>query len=73
MNSRMSNVLPNSAVFQFLELACICSVVLCCQLAPLQKAGIVALVKGRTSDMTLAIGDGNSQCLCFLVSPFSPF
>lgn len=27
-------------------------------MAPLQKAGIVALVKKRTSDMTLAIGDG---------------
>jgi len=26
--------------------------------APLQKAGIVALVKKRTDDMTLAIGDG---------------
>ncbi|XP_039066343.1 phospholipid-transporting ATPase 1-like [Hibiscus syriacus] len=40
------------------ELACNCSVVLCCRVAPLQKAGIVALVKKRTSDMTLAIGDG---------------
>jgi hypothetical protein len=26
--------------------------------APLQKAGIVDLIKKRTSDMTLAIGDG---------------
>jgi hypothetical protein len=26
--------------------------------APLQKAGIVSLVKKRTADMTLAIGDG---------------
>ncbi|KAK6933665.1 P-type ATPase, C-terminal [Dillenia turbinata] len=40
------------------ELACECSVVLCCRVAPLQKAGIVALVKNRTDDMTLAIGDG---------------
>lgn len=32
--------------------------VLCCRVAPLQKAGIVALVKNRTTDMTLAIGDG---------------
>lgn len=29
----------------------------------MQKAGIVALVKKRTSDMTLAIGDGNSMPL----------
>ncbi|KAJ6767584.1 PHOSPHOLIPID-TRANSPORTING ATPASE [Salix koriyanagi] len=40
------------------ELATKCSVVLCCRVAPLQKAGIVALVKNRTRDMTLAIGDG---------------
>ena len=32
--------------------------VLCCRVAPLQKAGIVALIKNRTDDMTLAIGDG---------------
>ncbi|KAI9078500.1 hypothetical protein K1719_039525 [Acacia pycnantha] len=43
---------------QFFQLACKCSVVLCCRVAPLQKAGIVSLVKKRTSDMTLAIGDG---------------
>lgn len=29
-------------------------------MAPLQKAGIVALIKNRTDDMTLAIGDGNN-------------
>lgn len=59
----MSDVLPNSLVFQLFQLSCNCSVVLCCRVAPLQKAGIVALVKRRTSDMTLAIGDGNSQSL----------
>ncbi|XP_019187260.1 PREDICTED: phospholipid-transporting ATPase 1-like [Ipomoea nil] len=40
------------------QLASNCNVVLCCRVAPLQKAGIVALVKNRTDDMTLAIGDG---------------
>ncbi|KAB1201997.1 Phospholipid-transporting ATPase 1 [Morella rubra] len=43
---------------QLFELASKCSVVLCCRVAPLQKAGIIALVKGRTAEMTLAIGDG---------------
>ncbi|XP_054789865.1 phospholipid-transporting ATPase 1-like [Prosopis cineraria] len=43
---------------QLFQLAGECSVVLCCRVAPLQKAGIVSLVKKRTSDMTLAIGDG---------------
>ncbi|KAM7268507.1 hypothetical protein ACFE04_010673 [Oxalis oulophora] len=43
---------------ELFELANQCSAVLCCRVAPFQKAGIVALVKNRTSDMTLAIGDG---------------
>ena len=43
---------------QLFQLASECSVVLCCRVAPLQKAGIVALAKNRTADMTLAIGDG---------------
>ena len=46
------------AKLQLFELASKCSAVLCCRVAPLQKAGIVALVKNRTSDMTLAVGDG---------------
>ncbi|KAG6391892.1 hypothetical protein SASPL_149656 [Salvia splendens] len=40
------------------ELSSKCTAVLCCRVAPLQKAGIVALIKNRTDDMTLAIGDG---------------
>ncbi|OVA06770.1 Cation-transporting P-type ATPase [Macleaya cordata] len=43
---------------ELFQLATECSVVLCCRVAPLQKAGIVALIKNRTDDMTLAIGDG---------------
>lgn len=56
---------------QLFQLASLCSVVLCCRVAPLQKAGIVSLVKKRTSDMTLAIGDGMNSSLDFvLVSKF---
>ncbi|XVF37395.1 hypothetical protein REPUB_Repub20aG0004100 [Reevesia pubescens] len=40
------------------DIATSCRVVLCCRVAPLQKAGIVDLIKSRTDDMTLAIGDG---------------
>ncbi|KAJ0978111.1 hypothetical protein J5N97_013585 [Dioscorea zingiberensis] len=40
------------------KLGTTCDVVLCCRVAPLQKAGIVALMKKRTTDMTLSIGDG---------------
>eukprot|EP00850_Spirogloea_muscicola_P022750 SM000310S11941 [mRNA] locus=s310:89922:94186:+ [translate_table: standard] len=40
------------------EVAAACTAVLCCRVAPLQKAGLVNLVKRRTDDITLAIGDG---------------
>ncbi|XP_042480417.1 phospholipid-transporting ATPase 1 [Macadamia integrifolia] len=51
-------ILDNELEQQLFELATKCTVVLCCRVAPLQKAGIVALIKKRTEDMTLAIGDG---------------
>ncbi|KAG2672528.1 hypothetical protein I3843_13G038600 [Carya illinoinensis] len=51
-------VLDSELEEQLFQLASRCSVVLCCRVAPFQKAGIVDLVKNRTSDMTLAIGDG---------------
>ncbi|CAA6654596.1 unnamed protein product [Spirodela intermedia] len=43
---------------ELFDLATSCRVVICCRVAPLQKAGIVDLIKSRTNDMTLAIGDG---------------
>ncbi|RZC10000.1 Phospholipid-transporting ATPase 1 isoform B [Glycine soja] len=52
------HILDSELEEQLFQLASRCSVVLCCRVAPLQKAGIIALVKNRTSDMTLAIGDG---------------
>ncbi|KAF5941070.1 hypothetical protein HYC85_022237 [Camellia sinensis] len=45
----------NSLLF---DIATSCRVVICCRVAPLQKAGVVDLIKSRTDDMTLAIGDG---------------
>ncbi|CAN8257134.1 unnamed protein product [Cochlearia groenlandica] len=51
-------VLDNDLEDVLFQVACKCSAILCCRVAPFQKAGIVALVKKRTSDMTLAIGDG---------------
>ncbi|KAJ1411592.1 P-type ATPase [Sesbania bispinosa] len=51
-------ILDSELEDELFQLASRCSVVLCCRVAPLQKAGIVALVKKRTADMTLAIGDG---------------
>ncbi|CAA7033882.1 unnamed protein product [Microthlaspi erraticum] len=51
-------VLDNDLEDVLFQVAYKCSAILCCRVAPFQKAGIVALVKNRTSDMTLAIGDG---------------
>nr|GMD01331.1 phospholipid-transporting ATPase 1 [Ipomoea batatas]GME17546.1 phospholipid-transporting ATPase 1 [Ipomoea batatas] len=52
------HILDSELEEQLFQLASNCTVVLCCRVAPLQKAGIVALIKSRTDDMTLAIGDG---------------
>ncbi|KAF6143025.1 hypothetical protein GIB67_041093 [Kingdonia uniflora] len=51
-------ILEKDLEIDLFELATACKVVLCCRVAPLQKAGIVDLIKSRTDDMTLAIGDG---------------
>lgn len=51
---------------QLFRIATVCDVVLCCRVAPLQKAGIVALIKNRTEDMTLAIGDGRHCLVCYI-------
>lgn len=51
-------ILEKDLELELFDLATSCKVVLCCRVAPLQKAGIVDLIKSRTDDMTLAIGDG---------------
>ncbi|XP_014516837.1 phospholipid-transporting ATPase 1 [Vigna radiata var. radiata] len=51
-------ILEKELESELFKLATSCSVVLCCRVAPLQKAGIVDLIKSRTDDLTLAIGDG---------------
>ena len=48
-------------LLQLYDLATACRVVICCRVAPLQKAGIVSLVKRKSGEMTLAIGDGMLQ------------
>ncbi|XP_075104515.1 phospholipid-transporting ATPase 1 [Nicotiana tabacum] len=51
-------ILEKDLESELFDLATSCRVVICCRVAPLQKAGIVDLIKSRTDDMTLAIGDG---------------
>lgn len=60
-------------MFQLFQVASRCTVVLCCRVAPLQKAGIVALIKKRTSDMTLAIGDGIHHFIILIATFLSIF
>lgn len=43
---------------QLFAIARTCRAVVCCRVAPLQKAGVVALIKRKAKEMTLAIGDG---------------
>jgi phospholipid-transporting ATPase len=66
-NSSLALIIDGNSLVYILErdlesdlfdLATSCKAVLCCRVAPLQKAGIVDLIKSRTDDMTLAIGDG---------------
>ncbi|KAG0497020.1 hypothetical protein HPP92_001711 [Vanilla planifolia] len=52
------DILETELEGELFKVATSCDVVLCCRVAPLQKAGVVALIKKRTDDMTLAIGDG---------------
>ena len=42
----------------FLQLASLCTAVICCRVTPLQKAKVVELVKTNKKAVTLAIGDG---------------
>ncbi|AQL06847.1 Phospholipid-transporting ATPase 1 [Zea mays] len=56
--SSLVYILEKPLESELFDLATSCKVVICCRVAPLQKAGIVDLIKSRTSDMTLAIGDG---------------
>ncbi|KAJ3682960.1 hypothetical protein LUZ60_013187 [Juncus effusus] len=67
VNGQLALIIDGNSLVYILEseleelvfrVATVCDVVLCCRVAPLQKAGIVALIKNRTDDMTLAIGDG---------------
>ncbi|XP_060708204.1 phospholipid-transporting ATPase IC [Hemiscyllium ocellatum] len=42
----------------FVDLACLCTAVVCCRVTPKQKAMVVNLVKKYKKAITLAIGDG---------------
>lgn len=43
---------------ELFKVAVACNAVICCRVAPLQKAGIVSIAKKRTTELTLSVGDG---------------
>ncbi|KAJ8550759.1 hypothetical protein K7X08_000129 [Anisodus acutangulus] len=51
-------ILEKDLEFELFDFVTSCKVLLCCHVAPLQKASIVDLIKSGTDDMTLLIGDG---------------
>nr|XP_024934720.2 phospholipid-transporting ATPase 1-like isoform X1 [Ziziphus jujuba var. spinosa]XP_048319443.1 phospholipid-transporting ATPase 1-like isoform X1 [Ziziphus jujuba var. spinosa] len=61
-------ILEKDLESELFDLAISCRVVLCCRVAPLQKAGIVDLIKTRTEDLTLAIGDDAIECNGFCLT-----
>ncbi len=54
--------LLSHVALQFYELGSRCAVVVCCRVAPLQKASVVKLVKRHDKkSLTLSIGDGKGM------------
>uniref|UniRef100_A0A2P2MIP3 Phospholipid-transporting ATPase n=1 Tax=Rhizophora mucronata TaxID=61149 RepID=A0A2P2MIP3_RHIMU len=54
----LTYVLEDDVKDVFLELAIGCASVICCRTSPKQKALVTRLIKAKTSNTTLAIGDG---------------
>ena len=41
---------------------------ICCRVAPSQKANIVSLIKEKAQEMTLAIGDGKIFIMSYVIA-----
>ncbi|XP_067399668.1 phospholipid-transporting ATPase ID-like isoform X2 [Emydura macquarii macquarii] len=54
----LAYALEGNLEFELVRTACMCKVVICCRVTPLQKAQVVELVKKYKKAVTLAIGDG---------------
>lgn len=50
--------LREQCIEEFLELALLCQVVVCCRSTPKDKSQIVEVIRRRTGAITLSIGDG---------------
>uniref|UniRef100_A0A803XTT2 Phospholipid-transporting ATPase n=1 Tax=Meleagris gallopavo TaxID=9103 RepID=A0A803XTT2_MELGA len=56
--SSQAYALEGNLELELVRTACMCKVVICCRVTPLQKAQVVELVKKYKKAVTLAIGDG---------------
>ncbi|KAI6058462.1 Phospholipid-transporting ATPase ID [Aix galericulata] len=54
----LAYALEENLELELVRTACMCKVVICCRVTPLQKAQVVELVKKYKKAVTLAIGDG---------------
>ncbi|NWY52345.1 AT8B5 ATPase, partial [Chionis minor] len=54
----LAYALEGNLEVELVRTACLCKVVICCRVTPLQKAQVVELVKKYKKAVTLAIGDG---------------
>nr|XP_008173119.1 phospholipid-transporting ATPase ID-like isoform X1 [Chrysemys picta bellii]XP_008173120.1 phospholipid-transporting ATPase ID-like isoform X1 [Chrysemys picta bellii]XP_023967180.1 phospholipid-transporting ATPase ID-like isoform X1 [Chrysemys picta bellii]XP_042702565.1 phospholipid-transporting ATPase ID-like isoform X1 [Chrysemys picta bellii] len=54
----LAYALEGNLELELVRTACMCKVVICCRVTPLQKAQVVELVKKYKKAVTLAIGDG---------------
>uniref|UniRef100_A0A8C3E323 Phospholipid-transporting ATPase n=1 Tax=Corvus moneduloides TaxID=1196302 RepID=A0A8C3E323_CORMO len=54
----LAYALEGNMELELVRTACMCKVVICCRVTPLQKAQVVELVKKYKKAVTLAIGDG---------------
>uniref|UniRef100_A0A452IUG9 Phospholipid-transporting ATPase n=1 Tax=Gopherus agassizii TaxID=38772 RepID=A0A452IUG9_9SAUR len=54
----LAYALEGNLELELVRTACLCKVVICCRVTPLQKAQVVELVKKYKKAVTLAIGDG---------------
>lgn len=54
----LKNALRQECLEEFLELALLCQVVICCRSTPKNKSQIVEVIRKRTGAITLSIGDG---------------
>ncbi|OXB63921.1 hypothetical protein ASZ78_009925 [Callipepla squamata] len=67
----LAYALEGNLELELVRTACMCKVVICCRVTPLQKAQVVELVKKYKKAVTLAIGDGANDVSMIKSDDFS--